>query len=82
MSRIVVHIDKLVLNGVAETDAAQVSAGIREAIARELGARSTAAPLIADGDRTRVRTGRVAAGADFAATAQAIGTRIVTAGKP
>jgi len=82
MTRIIVHIDRLVLRGVADTDAGALSAEISRAVADQLGAQSLNAPLIAQGDRPRIQAGKVAATADPATTGQAIGRHIVSGGKP
>lgn len=82
MTRIVVHIDRLVLRGVADADAGALSAEISRAVAEQLGTQSRQAPLIAGGDQSRVRAGTVSAAANPVATGQAIARRIVSGGKP
>jgi hypothetical protein len=82
MTRIVVHIDRLVLRGVAQTDADALSAEISRAVAGQLGAQSVRAPLIVQGDQYRIQAGKVAAASNPVATGKAIGRRIVSGGRP
>lgn len=82
MTRIMVHIDQLVLRGVAQTDADALSAEISRAVADQLGAQSVRAPLIVQGDQYRIQAGKVTAASNPVATGQAIGQRIVSGGRP
>lgn len=81
MTHILVHIDKLVLRGVKDADAGALAAEISRALANELGSRALDAPLIAQGDRARIRAGKITAAATPAGTGQVIAQRIVAGGK-
>lgn len=56
MSRIVVHIDKLVLHGIDRADAKALTAGVQAELQRLLAEPGTAAVVAAGGDRARVTT--------------------------
>ena len=81
MTRILVHIDKLVRRGVAGADAGALADEISRAVANELGNHALDAPLIAQGGRARIRAGKVTTAATPAGTGQAIAQRIVAGGK-
>jgi hypothetical protein len=80
MTRIVVHIDRLVLRGLRDADA--LSAEILRGVAEALGTQPLQSPLITQGDRARVHVGKVAAAATPEGTGAAIGQRIVSGGTP
>lgn len=63
MTRIVIHIDRLVLRGIDSTDAEAVSAGVSSALAEALGDPARRASLLAQGNRARVDAGTVKASA-------------------
>jgi hypothetical protein len=81
MTRILVHIDKLILRGVADGDADALADEISRAVANELRNHALDAPLIAQGDRARIQAGKVTTAATPAGTGQAIAQRIVAGGK-
>lgn len=56
MTRIVVHIDRLVLHGIDRADAKALSDGVQAELQRLLAAPGAAAALTAGGDRARVWT--------------------------
>lgn len=64
MKRIVLHIDRLVLNGVDRVDAQALSAGLQTELQRLLSVPGTTGPLAAAGDRVRVRGADVPMAAD------------------
>lgn len=84
MTRIVLHIDRLVLRGIAPKDARAVSAGVRAELQRLLGEPGAAAALAAGGDRFRVRTAPTPLASDTsaAATGRRIAASIVNGVKP
>ncbi len=59
MTRVVVHIDKLVLRGVDRSDATVLSDTIQSELGRLLGTPSGMAALVSQGDRQRVQLGKV-----------------------
>lgn len=59
MTRVVVHIDKLILRGIDRADARAISAGIETQLKQLLGAPTLATSLTEVGDRRRVRAGVV-----------------------
>ncbi len=59
MTRVVVHIDKLVLRGIDRADAPAVSAGIEAQLQQMLVAPGMAASLAGAGDRYRIKAGVV-----------------------
>ncbi len=59
MTRVVVHIDKLVLRGIERADAAAVSAGIEAQLQQMLVAPGMAASLTDAGDHHRIKAGVV-----------------------
>jgi hypothetical protein len=79
MSRLVLHIDRLVLRGIDRADAAAVAAGLELELRRQLTRAGAEAPLVTGGDRPRVRVGevRVAGGSHAAATGRAVARGIV-----
>ncbi|WP_333858703.1 hypothetical protein [Denitromonas sp.] len=83
MTRIVVHIDKLVLTGIDRKDAAAVSAGVQAELQRLLAQPGAVASLAAGGDRARLHTavGPVALGAVGQGIGRAIAGGIVPGGK-
>jgi hypothetical protein len=72
VSRVVVHIDRLVVAGPA--DARAVEAAVREAVARQLSRPGATARVVAAGSRATVDAGRVRGGA--AAIGAAVGRSI------
>ncbi|MFC3284030.1 hypothetical protein [Litchfieldella rifensis] len=78
MTRLVIHIDKLVLRGIDRSDAAAVSAGVQAELQRLLAEPGAASALIAGGDRYRLKAGPVpSAPAGGRALGQAIAGGIV-----
>jgi len=79
MSRIVLHIDRLVLRGVAGADAAAVSAAFRAELAARLAAGDGLAALLPLHGREAVRAGRtpVADGSGPGALGRAAAGRIL-----
>jgi hypothetical protein len=77
MSRVVVHIDRLVLPHGA--DAHAVEAAVREAVTRELAHPGATERVVSGGDRSSVDAGSVRAGAGSAAIGAAI-SRGITGG--
>lgn len=79
MSRIVVHIDRLVLRGVAGADAASVSAALRAELVARLATGDGLAALSPLHGREAVRAGRtaVARGSEPAAVGKAVAGRIL-----
>ena len=59
MTRVVVHIDKLVLRGIERADAAAVSAGIEAQLQQMLVAPGMATKLVDAGDHHRIKAGVV-----------------------
>jgi len=59
VTRLVLHIDRLVLRGIERADAAVVSAGVRTELQRLLAAPDTARALAAGGSKYRVEAGEV-----------------------
>jgi len=59
MTRVVVHIDKLILRGIDRADARAISAGIEAQLRQLLGGPALAASLAEAGDRRRVKAGVV-----------------------
>jgi hypothetical protein len=59
MKRVVIHIDRLVLNGVARTDAAAVTAALQRELRLQLGGPENAAALAALGNPERIDVGRL-----------------------
>jgi hypothetical protein len=80
VSRVVVHIDRLVVSGPA--DARAVEAAVREAVARELGRPGATARVVATGSREAVDAGQVRAADGPAALGAAIGRSIGGGGRP
>jgi len=76
MSRIVIHIDRLVLNGIDPGDADALSAGLREALARSLGEQANLATLMSHGGTPRLRLDPITAGTTPEATGQRIGQHL------
>jgi hypothetical protein len=78
MTRIVLHIDRLVLHGIPAADAHSLAQALRETLARQL----SLSPLPALGDRYRLDAGclRIAPDDDAAALGRAIAERIVARG--
>lgn len=62
VTRVVVHIDRLVLRGIEATDAAAVSAGIETQLRQLLGEPGRAVQIAVAGDRRRVKAGEVDTG--------------------
>ncbi|MCZ4304104.1 hypothetical protein O4G98_05105 [Zoogloeaceae bacterium G21618-S1] len=84
MTRIVLHIDKLVLTGIDRHDADAVAAGVQAELQRLLAQPGAAGTLTGGGDRRRIHAGAVSLTQDGGGRAmgQAIAGRIVQAGKP
>ena len=84
MTRIVLHIDKLVLRGIDRADAKAVTAGVQAELQRLLREPGTAASLAAGGDRYRVRAtpAPIALGASAASTGKRIAASIASGVKP
>lgn len=60
MKRVVLHIDRLVLNGVDRADAQAVSAGLQAELQRLLVDPRVAGSLVDGGNRARIQAGTVA----------------------
>lgn len=77
MTRVVLHIDRLVLRGVDPADAGAVAAALRAELGRRL-QRDAAAALAGQGDRAVLRAGRVhlAPGDHGQALGRAVAARI------
>ncbi len=78
MTRLVVHIDKLVLRGVARGDAAAFSDALQQELQRVLAERGQLRPLIDGGDRARLAPARttIAAGSGAAATGRQVANTV------
>jgi hypothetical protein len=76
--RIVLHIDRLVLNGVDRSEADDVTAGLEAELRRQLARDDAALTLGAAADRSRIETDSLHAGAERLGrdTGRAIGARI------
>ncbi|PMR66878.1 hypothetical protein [Halomonas heilongjiangensis] len=59
MTRLVIHIDKLVLRGIDRSDAAAVAAGVQAELQRLLAEPGAASALIEGGDRSRLKAGAI-----------------------
>lgn len=59
MSRVVLHIDRLVLNGIDRHDADAVAAGVRAELQRVLSRPGAAAQVATAGDQSRLRGAQV-----------------------
>lgn len=83
MTRVVLHIDRLVLCGVDPADAQQVASALRAELGRLLGADAGAA-LVANGNRALLRTGRItlAPGDQGPALGHAVAARIAGPAAP
>ena len=84
MSRVVIHIDTLVLRGIDRADARAVSAGVQAELQRLLATPGAAVALAAGGDRHRLITepARLALGSSGAATGKRIAASIANGVKP
>jgi len=82
MTRIVLHIERLVLRGINPMDADAISRALREEIERQLASGDAGPNLRAVGNRYRVNVGSVhlVQGENAAALGQAIAARIVQRG--
>lgn len=82
MTRIVLHIDRLVLRGIDQADADVVTQALREELGRRLEGGTASAGLRACGDRYRLDAGRVHIDQndDAQALGRAIAARIVEMG--
>ena len=80
MRRIVLHIDTLVLRGIARADATAVSAGVQAELRRRLAEPGAARSLTEGGHRDRIRVGtvHVAAATGGRAMGRAIAGSLVT----
>lgn len=78
MTRIVLHIDRLVLRGISSTDAAGISENLRAELATRLADPGARSALLASGGHHRVNVGSVQIphGQTAAETGQAIAGRI------
>ncbi len=74
MTRVVVHIDKLVLRGIDRADAAAVSAGIRAQLKSLLVEPGVVVTLATAGNRSRIKAGT--AQVDQACGASSVGRNI------
>ncbi|MBT0959888.1 hypothetical protein [Denitromonas iodatirespirans] len=83
MTRVVVHIDTLVLTGIDRHDAAAVSAGVQAELQRRLALPGAAVSLAEGGDRHRIRAGAVpvAPGSGARGIGHAVAAGIVPGGK-
>ena len=59
MKRVVLHVDRLVLNGIDRTDAQALSAGLQVELQRLLSLPGATTTLLATGDQARVRAAPV-----------------------
>lgn len=82
MTRIVLHIDRLVLRGIDQADADAVTQALRDELRRQLEGGAAGAGLRASADRYRLDAGRVhiAHNDDAQALGRAIAARIVETG--
>lgn len=82
MTRIVLHIERLVLHGIDPMDADAISQALRDELERQLTLSDVAPDLRTAGNRYRVNAGSVhlAQGEDAAALGHAIAARIVQRG--
>lgn len=76
MTRIVLHIDRLVLRGIDSADAEALSTGVQQALSQSLRETANIAALLAQDRTARVSVGQVQTGATPEATGQRIGERI------
>ena len=82
MSRVIVHIDRLVLHGVDPTDAAALTEGLREQLGQALRSPTALATLQAQGGQARIRLNPVATSADLRTTGTRIATRLTGGEQP
>ncbi|MCB1938218.1 MAG: hypothetical protein KDE64_03345 [Rhodocyclaceae bacterium] len=84
MTRLVLHIDRLVLTGIDRHDADAVAAGVQAELQRLLAQPGALGALVGGGDRPRIRAGAVAVahGASGHVMGQAIAGGIARGGKP
>jgi hypothetical protein len=80
VSRVIVHIDRLVVRGPA--DARAVEAAVRDAITRELSRPDAVERVMATGSRAAIDAGSVTARAGPSALGDAIGRSVAGSGKP
>ena len=66
MTRVVVHIDRLVLKGFRGADSQAIGEGMRSELARALAEPSTAGSLASMGDIPRINAGNVSVSRDTA----------------
>ena len=76
MTRIVLHIDRLVLHGIDSADAEALSAGVHQALSQSLRETANVAALLAQDRTARVSIGQVQTGTTPEVTGQRIGERI------
>lgn len=74
MTRVIVHIDKLVLRGIDRADTAEISAGIRAQLKSQLVEPGGVETLATVGDRSRIQAGT--AQVDQACVASSLGRNI------
>jgi nicotinamidase-related amidase len=79
VSRVVVHIDRLVVSGT--TDDRAVETAVREAVARELSRPGAVERMVAAGSRATVDAGRVVAGEGAGAIGAAVARGIAGGGR-
>ena len=78
MTRLVLHIDNLMLRGIARGDAEAFSEALQQELQRVLADRGQLRPIIEGGDRARLAPARtaIAAGAGAAATGRQVASTI------
>ena len=82
MSRLVLHIDRLVLTGIDRHDADAVAAGVQAELQRLLAEPGAAAALADAGPRGRIHAGQVAVAGKGQAMGQALAGGIARGIKP
>lgn len=76
MTRLVLHIDRLVLRGIEPHDAKAISAGLQAELQRRLATPGAVDALVEGGDRARLRLQTHTAGQAPASGARALGRAI------
>ncbi len=76
MTRVIVHIDRLILKGVSPADADGLSAGLRESLSQSLANSSYIAALQAQDRKARINIGKIQLGSTPKATGRSIAERI------
>lgn len=79
MTRVIVHIDRLLLNGLQRTDAGAIAAGLQRQLGVRLADRDAREALAARGSIHKLNGGRVGLGncGDIANIGRALGDRII-----